>query len=381
MYDILAYGRMISHPVRFPAYMEALRRTVKPGSAVLDMGTGPGIMALLACRFGARKVYAIESEPIIQVAREIAAGNGFAGQIEFIEGFSTQVSLPERVDVIVSDLNGILPWYQQHFRAVADARQRFLAPGGAMIPKKETVWLGVVESPQVYFEHAQAWDTGHGFEMRAARDLAINTRQLVRLRSEDLLAAPQCGVVLDFMQVEAPDSRADATFVITRPGVGHGLLVWFDCVLTDEIFFSNTPGYNRSAYGQTFFPWTRPVNLQAGDVVRLKLRCNLVADDYVYRWTTEVLGKGEKADVKASFDQSDFCSSPISPASLRKGSEVYVPRCNGDGLIDRFILTSMDGKASVGDIAACLSERFPGRFKERSEALDRVARVSRAYSE
>ncbi len=182
------------------------------------------------------------------------------------------------------------------------------------------------------------------------------------------------------MQVEGPDSRADATFVITRPGVGHGLLVWFDCVLTDEIFFSNAPGYNRSAYGQTFFPWTRPVSLQAGDVVRLKLRCNLVADDYVYRWTTEVLGKGEKA-VKASFDQSDFCSFPISPVSLRKGSEAYVPRCNGEGSIDHFILTAMDGKASVGEIAARISERFPGRFKERSEALDRVARVSRAYSE
>ena len=81
MYDILAYGRMIKDPVRFHAYMEALRRTVKPGSVVLDMGTGPGIMALLACRFGARKVYAVEPEPIIQVAREIAISNGFADRL------------------------------------------------------------------------------------------------------------------------------------------------------------------------------------------------------------------------------------------------------------------------------------------------------------
>jgi len=376
VYDILAYGRMISRPVRFHAYMEALRRTVKPGSVVLDMGTGPGIMAMLACRFGARKVYAIESEPIIQVAREIATGNGFAGQIEFIEGLSTEVSLPERVDVIVSDLNGVLPWCHQHLRAAADARQRFLAPGGVMIPKKETVWLGVVESPQVYAEHVQPWETGHGFEMHAARDLATNSAQMVRLQSDDLLAAPQCGVVLDFMQVEWPDSRADATFFIARPGVGHGLLAWFDCVLTDEIFFSNTPGYDKGIYGQIFFPWAKPVNLE-----QLTLRCNLVGDDYVYRWITEVLGKGEQAAVKASFHQSNFRSFPISPASLRKGSEAYVPRGNGDSSIDRFILTSMDGKASVGEIAACLSERFPGRFKARSEALDRVARISRVYSE
>jgi protein arginine N-methyltransferase 1 len=369
---------MISDRVRLDAFMEALRRTVRPGSTVLDLGTGPGIMALLACRFGARKVYAIEAEPVISLAREIASRNGFGERIEFIEGLSTKVSLPERVDAIVSDLNGILPWFQQHLRSVADARRRFLAPGGMMIPKKEIVWLAVVESQPAYSEHAQPWETGHGFDMQVARDLATDAPQRMRLQPEDLLAPPQCGVVLDFMQLEEPDSRADVTFHVTRPGLGHGLLVWFDCVLTDEISFSNAPGRQKSLYGQTFFPWTKPVGLEAGDVVKVKLRCNLVADDYIFRWSTEVLGQGER--VKASFDQSNFHSLPISPASLRKGGETYVPRCNGDASIDQFILAAMDGKASVGDIAARLAERFPGEFKA-SEALDRVARISRAYSE
>lgn len=381
MYDILAYGRMISRPVRFHAYREALRRSVKPGCVVLDMGTGPGIMAMLACQFGARKVYAIEPDPIIQVARQNVAENGLAGRIEFIEGLSTQVSLPERADVIVSDLNGTLPWYQQHFASVIDARRRFLAPGGVMIPEKETVWLGVVESAESYAEHVQAWETGHGFAMQAARELAVNTRQLVHLRPEDLLAPPQCSLVLDFMRVEESDSTAEAAISVHRPGVGHGLLVWFDCALTSDIFFSNAPGYQRSIYGQTFFPWSSPVRLEAGDVVRLKLRCNLVADDYVYRWTTEVRSARAYAEVKASFDQSDFRSFPISPVVLRKGSEAYVPQCAGDGSIDRFILASMDGKRSLGEIAACLSQQFPARFKEPAQALGRVARLSRAYSE
>ena len=87
MYDILAYGRMTKDPIRFHAFAEALRRTVEPGAVVLDMRTGPGIMALLACRFGARKVYAMGPDPVlIQVAREIAISNGFARQIEFMTG-------------------------------------------------------------------------------------------------------------------------------------------------------------------------------------------------------------------------------------------------------------------------------------------------------
>ena len=381
VYNILAYGQMISDRVRLDAYSEALRRTIKPGSAVLDLGTGPGIMALLACRFGARKVYAIEADPVIDVAREIAVSNGFGGQIKFIEGLSTKVNLPERVDVIVSDVGGILPWFQQHLGTVEDARRRFLAPGGVMIPKKHVVWFGVVESEGAYFDHSHPWETGHGFEMGAARVMASNSRKKVHLQPEALLSPPQCGVVLDYMTVKEPDSRVEATFLVTRHGIAHGMLVWSDYVLTGDISFSNAPGRASNIYGQTFFPWTKPVSLKIGDVVTATLRCNLVADDYIFRWSTEVLGQGKEADVKAKFDQSDFHSCPLSPTALRKGAETYVPRTNGDALIDRFILTSMDGEAPVGEIAARLARSFPHQFKRPSEALDRVARISRAYSE
>jgi len=381
VYNILGYGQMISDRVRLHSYMEAMRRTIKPGCAVLDIGTGPGIMALLACRFGARKVYAIEADPVIQVAREIAVRNGFGERIEFIEGLSTHIDLPERVDVIVSDLSGILPWLQHHLDAVADARRRFLAPGGVMIPSKHLAWVGIVESEQAYFDHSQPWETGHGFEMEPARDLAVNSPKKVRLQPEALLAAAQCGLVLDYLAVEGPDSSAKTTFLVTRPGIGHGMLVWTDYVLTDDISFSNAPGCTTNIYGQTFFPWTRPISLEPDDVVTISLRCNLVADDYTFRWSTAVFGMGNKAAVKYKFDQSDFRSCPLSPTSLRKGAETYVPRTNGDASIDSFILTSMDGTTSVGEIAARLAKSFPDRFKVRSEALDRVARVSRAYSE
>src|SRR5687767_11640886 len=114
MYSIADYGAMISDDVRMGAFMRALRETVKPGAVVIDIGTGTGIFALLACRLGARRVYALEPDDAIQVAREIAAANGYADRIEFIQAMSTQVTLPERADVIISDLGGVLPWFQQH---------------------------------------------------------------------------------------------------------------------------------------------------------------------------------------------------------------------------------------------------------------------------
>ncbi len=86
---------MIGDSVRMDAYAQALRQVVKPNSVVLDIGTGTGIFAMLACKFGARRVYAIEPNDAVQVARETAIINGFAERIEFFQALSTQVTLPE----------------------------------------------------------------------------------------------------------------------------------------------------------------------------------------------------------------------------------------------------------------------------------------------
>ena len=140
---------MIADATRMGAFARALGQAIKPGAVVIDIGTGTGICALLACRHGARRVYAIEPDDAIQVAREIAAANGYADRIEFIQAISTQVTLPERADVIVSDLGGVLPWFQRHIPSIVDARARFLAPGGVLIPQQDVGWAAVVEAHEL----------------------------------------------------------------------------------------------------------------------------------------------------------------------------------------------------------------------------------------
>jgi len=75
-----------------------------PGRRVLDIGTGTGVLACFAARVGATRVYAIGRTPIINVAVAAAAANGLTDRIEFIRGDATNVLLPERVDVAVSEL-------------------------------------------------------------------------------------------------------------------------------------------------------------------------------------------------------------------------------------------------------------------------------------
>src|SRR5262245_12583417 len=136
---------MIADRARMQAYTEALRRVVTPDSVVIDIGTGAGVFALLACRFGARRVYAIEPNNIIYVEQEIAAANGYDDRIQFIQDMSDKVTLPERGNVIISDIRGILPLFGTHIPSIIDARERLLAPDGVLIPQQDALWAAVVE--------------------------------------------------------------------------------------------------------------------------------------------------------------------------------------------------------------------------------------------
>ena len=226
MYSLGAYGSMIADRVRVDAYREALRKAVRKGSIVAEIGTGPGIFAVLACQLGAERVLAIEPAEIIQVAREVAAANGCAGRIEFFEGLSNRVTLPARADVILSDLRGILPLFERHIPAIADARLRFLAPGGTMIPRRDTLWAAIVEAPKPYGEVVDPWDQNpFGQNLSPARQLAVNNMQKVRMSPAQLLTGHKLWATLDYSSVEHPDVRGDLEWTVERAGTGHGIVV------------------------------------------------------------------------------------------------------------------------------------------------------------
>ncbi len=387
MYSIAAYGSMIADRVRMGAFTEALRQAVKPDSVVLDIGTGTGIFALLACEFGARRVYAIEPDDAIQVARQIAVANGYGERIEFIQAPSTQVTLPERADVLISDIGGMLPWFQKHIPSIVDARNRLLAPDAILIPAKDTAWAAVVEAHDLYSELTAPWDENHySFDMQAARQIVTNTWRKARITADQLLTEARCWATLNYHTVENADISAKITWTATRAGTGHGLAVWFDRIVSEGICLSNAPGAPEAIspkliYGSVFFPWSAPVAVAVGDTVSVSIRADLIGDDYIWRWETCVFDQGDANKVKANFKQSSFFGAPLSPSQLRKRDATYMPNVDEDGAIDQFILTSMDGETSLAEMARRVSDRFPGRFQRWEDALARVGRLSQKYSQ
>jgi protein arginine N-methyltransferase 1 len=313
MYSLHFYGQMLADAVRMDAYAEALRRAVKPDSIVLDLGCGPGLFALLACKLGARRVYAVEPDNAINIAREAAVANGFADRIEFFQNLSTEITLREPATIIISDLRGVLPWFQQHIPAIIDARDRLLAPGGVLIPRSDTLWAAVVEAEDEHGKIVGPWaDNKFHLDLSAGVTRITNTWRKTRIRAEELLTEPVRWATLDYYTVSNPDISAELSWRATRTGTAHGVAVWFDADLSEGIGFSNRPGAVGLIYGIGFFPFPRPAPVKEGESIRLKLRADFVQGDYVWRWDTDF------TDQTIGFRQSTFYGVALSPEQLRK---------------------------------------------------------------
>lgn len=301
---------MIADAGRTDAYIRALQNAIKPGSVVIDLGSGPGLFALTAAQLGARRVYAIEPDDVIQVGRDAAREHGFSDRIEFIQDLSTNVTLPERADVIVSDLRGVLPWFAHHLPSIVDARARFLAPGGILIPARDTVWAAIVEVHEYYESLVQPWSDR--FAMSSGRRMAVNNWGKIRITPENLLGAPVCWYELDYYRLEEAGFSEDVSLTAARAGVAHGLTIWFDAELFANIGFSNGPDHEALIYKSAFFPFQEPLEVSAGDRIDVHLNGRLIGDDYVWRWNTTVASR------KISFKQSTVLGIPLSQDRLRK---------------------------------------------------------------
>ena len=314
MYSLHFYGQMLADTPRMDAYAAALRQTIHPDSVVMDLGCGPGVFALLACKLGARRVYAVEPNNVIGLAREAASANGFADRIEFFEKLSTEITLPEPATIIISDLRGVLPFFQQHIPSIVDARKRLLAPRGMLIPRRDILWAAVVEAPEQYAELISPWQNQFELDLSAGTRFITNNWRKTHIRPEQFLAEPVCWNTIDYHEVESRDVRAEIFWRAARNGTAHGFAVWFDSELVDDVRFSNHPLAPRMIYGQGFFPFSQPLEIVEGDRIALRLAADFVQDNYVWRWDTDFT---DQQRIKASFKQSTFYGVPLSKAQLR----------------------------------------------------------------
>lgn len=381
-YSVWNYGGMLRCEPRASAYAEALKQAVTPGCTVIEIGSGPGVFAALACRYGAGSVIAIEPDPSVELLPEIAERNQFADRITLVRGLSTHY-YPERLaDVIISDLRGSMPLFESHIPTIIDARQRLLAPDGILIPQRDRLRIAVIDHAKTFLTYAEPWlHNSFGLDLSPGHRFVTATPIKVTLDAADLLGDAEDLAVLDYGSVLDPDLGEEVTLRITSEGTAHGLAIWFDAELAPGIGFSNAPGEPVQNYGQTFFPLPKPIAVGSGDTMRVRIDAKLIGEAYVWRWSGTLQRAGSSNKPDARFSQTSFQSTILSSRALRSHANDFVPPAHRRHGIDRHCLDLIDGHRTLGEIAAQMYRDFADQFASEQEVLDYVVELTEHYGD
>jgi hypothetical protein len=344
---------------RVDAYRRALKEVVTAETRVLDLGAGSGILGLLACEAGASHVTAVDCGAMLDVARAVAEAGPYRERITHVRGWSTQVTLPERVELVVADQMDAFGIFAGLLDGFADARRRHLRPGGLTMPSAISLFLAPVahaaERPALDFWSARP----EGFNFAPVRTMAVNNRAWVDLEASSLLAEPARVARLELADVPPDVLALTATFTAARAGVLHGWGGWFSAQLSPGVSVSNAPTDPlRIERKQQLLPLDYPVAIAAG--TRLDVRLVVRPREEELAWSTVIAPPGGAPPL--TLHQATFLGRPMTRASLdaRRGDHRPVRSAWGDARAA--ILALCDGTHAVAEIEAHVLERFGALF-------------------
>jgi SAM-dependent methyltransferase len=281
--DISVHQLMLSDSVRTLAFEQALKAVIRPHHRVLDFGCGTGILSFFAHRAGARQIYAVDRSQFIGAARAVARVNGF-DRIEFLDG-EDDVSLPTAVDVIVSEWMGHFVFNESMLEPLARLRDRNLAAGGIMIPRRLTLHAAVVSDPAFLTRYEYFQNHPYGIDFSPMVACSTARTETLRLKPEQLASTviPLCA--LDMQTCQQTPASFVGSAVFPEATTAYGLAGWFDAELADGVSFGTGPFSPRTHWKQMGFPLAGPFRIDAGEPLHVCIEPITVEDDRRHwRW-------------------------------------------------------------------------------------------------
>lgn len=214
---------------------------------VMDIGAGTGILSIFAAKAGAKHVYAIEFAEIALFAKQIIKQNGLEDRITVIKGKMEEVEIPvPKVDIIISEWMGYFLLYESMFDCVLWARDKYLAPGGKMLPDRAELFIAAIEDSQYKSQKKSFWNDVYGVDMSCLTPTVMK-EPLVDTVDPQMIMSDECKVLsLDLTTCTMEDLEFTAQYALNMKYTDriHGLVAWFDTPfsnLQNPILLSTSP--------------------------------------------------------------------------------------------------------------------------------------------
>lgn len=318
-WDESFHALMLDDHIRMAAYSTGIAEAVKPGMVVLDLGTGTGILALMALQAGAERVYGLDlSASILKLAVERISSAGYGNRFQAINALSYDVQLPERVDLIISEIMGNIADNEDFVPILTDARKRFLKPGGRMLPFQVESYLVPVGAEKAHsmLSSGACMGAPSGVSLdEALKRIGIRSRfdcyYDTIVPQASYLATPRLLNRFTFDGSDTPTYARSLTYTVLRGGVLTGFKGYFIADLSDSVALdiSGDDIHGRTtsdSWKHCYLPIRTPIEVCTGDRIHVNFSRTYPENRDTpfrqsYRWEGEVLRGGGRV---ASFSQA-----------------------------------------------------------------------------
>jgi predicted nicotinamide N-methyase len=267
---------MMNDRHRNDAFEAAIRRAVG-GKRVLEIGSGAGLLAMIAADAGAARVDSCEAVGVIaRQARDIIAKNGFADRVNIIARRSTELvvgrDIPARAEVLISETfssnlldEGILP-------SIEHAHRDLLTSNAITIPAAASAMgflIGGAPGEMLFVDRIKGFDFSSFNEFAPPR-LVIPLDGI----THEALSGDVELLRFDLSQKEFPMHGKEIVMPVIRSGICYGVAQWIRLDLDSLIQYSNRPvaGGQNSHWPNIIYRFPKPLSVEAGENVRILAR-------------------------------------------------------------------------------------------------------------
>ncbi|AMN43754.1 50S ribosomal protein L11 methyltransferase [Rhodoplanes sp. Z2-YC6860] len=266
------YASLVRDTARHQLYEGALRRAIRPGCRVLDIGSGTGLFALMAARAGAAEVITCESNPVVAKAvAAVVAQNGFGERIRVLAKPSFDLKIGsdfvDRPDLILWDNLSRTLVGAGALATVEHAVRHFAGPDTQVIPARGSIRVALAEHLHSYAE----MDAIEGFDLSAFRMLAYPCYRI----HDEKESLRLCGDPIDLFRFDFesggpfPEARSEAELA-SRGGRANGVAQWISLELDDHATYESVPpAQSTSSLGALFYPFEHSLECAAGQNIHV----------------------------------------------------------------------------------------------------------------